>query len=361
MSLEFRPNQIYLLTELHLHVRCGELNKSDPRSLAFRNADPFGGAVFTALPGHIRPTNEEFQLAAATYLGVPWSKLANQPEKIYPNKHGHTKVDVYGFSLSNWKGVSRTPLHNSILSKLHHYMKQGGHVRREPGDVLLAHLDLPDDARRRRKQNSIIPGLLYSGDCESHHSQSTLLDVKTLGGRAKHYNPRRNRPTLKAITARAREVPDEYMDKAKEMDGGVEGGPLQQFLGGFKGIIGLGFGFYSEASESVHTLAQEMAENIVQSPSDNTVAFIDGSEEQIARTKDKIRKDIGLTCAFGWARLKILALFRLRTSWSEEQEQQNAVIRDEVEGEMAIGDGAELGLQVGGLGMGAPFGVPDRE
>ena len=151
------------------------------------------------------------------------------------------------------------------------------------------------------------------------------------------------------------------MDKAKEMDGGVEGEPLQQFLGGFKGIIGLGFGFYSEASESVHTLAQEMAENIVQSPSDNTVAFIDGSEEQIARTKDKIRKDIGLTCAFGWARLKILALFRLRTSWSEEQEQQSAVIRDEVEGEMAIGDGAELGLQVGGLGMGAPFGVPDRE
>ena len=75
---------------------------------------------------------------------------------------------------------------------------------------------------------------------------------------------------------------------------------------------GLCFGFYAEASKSTHKLVQDLAEQMVENSGAQQPAarICDPAAE---RYKNIMRKNLGLICSFGWAQLKLQALFRIRS------------------------------------------------
>ena len=77
------------------------------------------------------------------------------------------------------------------------------------------------------------------------------------------------------------------------------------------GAIGLCFGFYAEASPKVHKLVGVLADKWLEQESAGSFDFSGNHDQAKARMVRLIRKNLGLTCAFGWASHKIHALHKL--------------------------------------------------
>ena len=296
---------------------------------------------------------------------MPSPHLGDQ--RTYPDgRRGSVTVDGYGFALSNWSGQSRTPLHNALVNKLAYYMRGAGHAKVEPRDLLLAdHGQVRVPPRgpaqwRPHQQTSIIPDIVYSKDCLMTPANQRLFDVKTLGGGANNYShsgPPEKPTKAKATDLRASKVADEYRNKAKRIDHHLdpelpphEPGPLERTIERLGSVEGLCFGFYAEASKSTHKLVQDLAEQMVEN------SGAQRPEEQICdpaveRYKSIMRRNLGLVCSFGWAQLKLQALFRIR---SKHMPIIGMQIQEEAEQDAELSDNPEGNLP--GLGMAQPEG-----
>ena len=233
-------------------------------------------------------------------------------------------VDPYGFALSNWNGMSRTPLHNALVNSVAYFMRAAGSAKVEPRDLLLAETGALQPLRSRPRapqQTSIIPDILYSTDClAASASQQQLYDVKTLGGGANNYTNTGRSDPKRATDARADKVAGEYRNKARKIDHDLDTtlaadqlGELERSLTRYGGVRGLCFGFYAEASRSVHQLVKELAEKMVETSEPHRTDNEKVGDPAVAKRIKLMERKLGLVCAFGWAQLKLQALFRIRS------------------------------------------------
>ena len=89
----------------------------------------------------------------------------------------------------------------------------------------------------------------------------------------------------------------------------AEVGPLQRQLQRHGGAQGLAFGFYGEASRSIHELAKELAEEIAGQPDEDWICSM--GENRASKVRNSIIKDWGLAATFGFAEFKLKGLFKL--------------------------------------------------
>ena len=233
-------------------------------------------------------------------------------------------MDPYGFALSNWNGMSRTPLHNALVNSVAYFMRAAGSAKVEPRDLLLAETGALQPLRSRPRapqQTSIIPDILYSTDClAASASQQQLYDVKTLGGGANNYTNTGRSDPKRATDARADKVAGEYRNKVRNIDHDLDTtlaadqlGELERSLTRYGGVRGLCFGFYAEASRSVHQLVKELAEKMVETSEPHRTDNEKVGDPAVAKRIKLMERKLGLVCAFGWAQLKLQALFRIRS------------------------------------------------
>ena len=112
-------------------------------------------------------------------------------------------------------------------------------------------------------------------------------------------------------------VNGQYRHKAKKIDklcnpglGATEVGPLQRKLQLHGGAQGLAFGFYGEASRSIHELAKELAEEIAGQPDEDWICSM--GENRASKVRNSIIKDWGLAATFGFAEFKLKGLYKIR-------------------------------------------------
>ena len=218
-------------------------------------------------------------------------------------------VDRYGFSLSN-DGTAHTrhTLHNSLRDRIIYFMRLGSStVSTEPKDLFLS-----------ATGTSMIPDIAYQEEEGPNSGGPRLLDIKTLGGGTKQYTCTTSGNLRKGAHVREKAVPKEYRARARRYD--REGdpnltenqkGPLERTLEYHGGAIGLCFGFYAEASPEVHKLVGILADKWLEQEMAGTFDFSGNQDQAKARMVRLIRKNLGLTCAFGWASHKIHALHKL--------------------------------------------------
>ena len=117
-----------------------------------------------------------------------------------------------------------------------------------------------------------IPDLLIAGldGREGGGRDERVFDAKVLHLSARNYaaamKPSPSRGA--AVAARAREVPGHYAGAAREMDRYYSGtaagevGPVESRLAEYGGAVGLVFGAFGEASESVEVLLRQIGERL---------------------------------------------------------------------------------------------------
>ena len=120
---------------------------------------------------------------------------------------------------------------------------------------------------RGRKRQGLVPDFQMQLPCEGRQgNQLVLAELKVISSCPTRYRPD---DTVRAVDRRSRELPGEYLKKAKDVDriyGGVgdgQVGPVQRKLESFGPVRGLVFGAFGEASEEVATLVQTLAESRV--------------------------------------------------------------------------------------------------
>ena len=136
------------------------------------------------------------------------------------------------------------------------------------------------------------------------------MDVKTVGHSAAYDEDRSGR-LGKVVLDRSEKVHSEYMASAKKIDRshdpslGDQSGPLERKLAGFGQVMGLAFGYFGEASPSVHSLVDSMAK---QQSASHARKY--GCGIQVAKeiAKKYMRQKLGITLSVGWAELKMKVL-----------------------------------------------------
>ena len=321
--------EFYALRELRLHQICEDLGVADERSMALQNVDVFSAVIFTALPGRFAPSsNEVFQVAAAAFLGVPCRHFGahRTVRGVRAGRHRPEGItmDSYGFGLSNWEGVSRTPFHNTLMHAIARKMRWAGRfVQMEPRGFLLGDMAALEAQGNRRgrpgrgESTQIIPDLVDSDFPGASRSDQRLRDIKTHGG-GDNYRHALNVPnSTRSVDKCADAVNGQYRHKAKKIDklcnpglGATEVGPLQRQLQRHGGAQGLAFGFYGEASRSIHELAKELAEEIAGQPDEDWICSM--GENRASKVRNSIIKDWGLAATFGFAEFKLKGLYKIR-------------------------------------------------
>lgn len=116
-----------------------------------------------------------------------------------------------------------------------------------------------------RAAQTIIPDIRVELPDEASGTKRSYLEVKTVTGLSRWYNPVRGE---RAVERRVLAITQEYNSAARQADlryYNTEAGPITQRLAQISPIVGVAFGRFSEASESVHKLVDVMTEARVES------------------------------------------------------------------------------------------------
>ena len=200
----------------------------------------------------------------------------------------------------------------------------------------------------------MIPDIAYQEEEGPTSSRPRLLDIKTLGGGTKQYTSTKSGNLRKGAHVREEAVPKEYSARARRYD--REGdpnltenqkGPLEKTLDDHGGAIGLCFGFYAEASPKVHKLVGILADKWLEQESAGSFDFFGNQDQAKARMVRLIRKNLGLTCAFGWASHKIHALHKLN-----RRRRHQLRMAEEIDREQEIDENPAILYSLGQGGVG---------
>ena len=228
--------------------------------LVRKNVDKLSTAFLLAKPGpHSGIPSPFFSEQILALMAVPSLLCRGR----VGDRVGRLKVDIWGDAVMNatLPGNHMTRGHDIMKNSLNSLFKYCGILSEvEPYGVFS---DLvPQQPLNRlngfRAAQTIIPDIRAELPDEAGGTRRQYLEVKTVSGLTKWYNPVRGE---RAVERRVLAIRKEYETAAKTADQryyGTDHGPICQRLSQIV-LTGVAFGRLAEASESVHKLVAVMA------------------------------------------------------------------------------------------------------
>ena len=158
-----------------------------------------------------------------------------------------------------------------------------------------------------RKRQGLVPDFLVTLPT----GIDTLMELKVVGlGRT--WYVRGDTARCRAVAHRAREIPAEYVQKTRRLDGRSMSdphgspGPVEQKLASYGRIHALAFGAFGEASQDVHSLVKDLA--CGRAARDWPRLLCRDQDEAKALLARSLYRSLGLEAVRSQARLKLAGL-----------------------------------------------------
>ena len=183
---------------------------------------------------------------------------------------GRLTVDQWGDAVLNatLPGNHFTRGHDTLKNALNSLLKYCGILSEVEPYGVFADL-VPQQPLNRaegfRAAQTIIPDIRAELPDELAGTRRTYMEVKTVSGLTRWYKPVRGE---RAVERRVLAITTEYTSAARAADQKyyqTDAGPITQRLHQISPILGVAFGRFGEASESVHKLVDKMTEARVES------------------------------------------------------------------------------------------------
>ena len=217
---------------------------------------------------------------------------------------GRLRVDQWGDAILNatLKGPHNKTCHDLLKATLNSLYRYSGIASEvEPYGVfgdLVPQLPL-NRVQARQARDPLTPDLRVDLPNGAGTTTRTYIEIKTCSGTSQLYrNPRE-----RAVERRVNSITTDYTRHAREADvkhHGVEHGPISQRLASMS-LVGMAFGMMGEASKTVHSSIQVMAEARV---AQQNRAWGRGEEEEKAYLSQEVaflrrRISVANVIAFG--------------------------------------------------------------
>ena len=266
----------YQMVVLEVDIRA--LDRKDLRRVSFLSEDfKHSTQWVTALVDHAGClTNDAFTATAADYYGLPQPAVVPYVGNICTTKSAKgAKVDAYGHILRNRShpgvyslcGYQRT--HNASVYVMAESCKaasmsalvtpRGIFTGGMPNEIRLraAAAESGGDEREKERWKQLIPDLKVT-----HKGKTMVFDLKIANECPTNYNCARVAAPARreAVNKRAKKVQGQYLRRAQAIDqeecdvAPGTAGPCEDAIAGVGGVIGLCYGHYGEASDSIDDL-----------------------------------------------------------------------------------------------------------
>ena len=227
-----------------------------------KNADKLSTAFLLSKPGpHTGIQSIFFSEQLLALLAVPSVLCRGKVgERV-----GRLTVDQWGDAVLNatLPGNHFTRGHDTLKNALNSLLKYCGILSEVEPYGVFADL-VPQQPLNRaegfRAAQTIIPDIRAEMPDELAGTRRTYMEVKTVSGLTRWYKPVTGE---RAVERRVLAIGNEYSSAAKAADQKyyqTDAGPITQRLHQISPILGVAFGRFGEASESVHKLVDTMAE-----------------------------------------------------------------------------------------------------
>jgi hypothetical protein len=234
--------------------------------LAWSNRDKLATAWLQCLPGPNGLNNQAFSEALALALCMPspacqdrvGAQVGRSVVDIYgdkvlstvmPGDHWRTRHDKIKLAIGSLCSWARLPVTTEVFGLFSHLIPAQALSRYERG----------------RKRQALVPDFRIEMPSATGGSRFQLAELKVISCCESWYTPSAG-GKVRATEKRASGLKAEYRRKAREVDKETrdkdnEKGPVERRLEEFGDLLGLVFGAWGEASESVHHLVQKLADS----------------------------------------------------------------------------------------------------
>jgi len=242
-------------------------NRKLRQCLAWSNRDKLATAWLQCLPGPNGLSNQAFSEALALALCMPspacqervGAQVGRSVVDIYgdkvassvmPGDHWRTRHDKIKLEIGSLCSWARIPVTTEVFGLFSHLIPAQALSRYERG----------------RKRQALVPDFRIEMPSAIGVTRFQLAELKVISCCESWYTPSAG-GNVRATEKRANGLKAEYRRKARDVDKearesrGSEKGPVERRLEEFGDLLGLVFGAWGEASESVHHLVQILAES----------------------------------------------------------------------------------------------------
>ena len=277
-------------------------NQGERAVLVRQNADKLSTAFLLTRPGpHTGIPSVHFSEQLLALLAVPSLLCRGKVgEKV-----GRLTVDQWGDAVMNatLPGGHFTRGHDTMKNKINSLFKYSGLLSEvEPYGVFsdLVPQQPLNRAEGFRAAQTIIPDIRVELPDPAAGTKRTYVEVKTVSGKT-WYHPVRGE---RAVERRVLAIGNEYSDAARKADEkyyNTQAGPITQRLRQISPILGVAFGRFGEASETMHNLVETMTTARVENQARAWRRGEDVEKPNEAQEKGFIRRQLSSACviAFG--------------------------------------------------------------